>query len=183
MYSLEDFQSAIRYGSIAVSYMPKEEQNKHKLQMIYKAIADTYFMKAIDPDESRHDDFLHAFNYYMKERSILETMTLDDVDRDPTVLPQLIRSSKFNLGVVCSKLPHKSELAEGFLKAAVEDAQALKDYANEKKTWWELGNHYRRMHQDHLVKGCQVREMNIIRQHGFAEDEPLCLEERSKMFL
>ncbi|KAG0792046.1 hypothetical protein G6F16_004657 [Rhizopus arrhizus] len=181
--SLEDFQSAIRYGSVAASYMPKEEQNKHKLQMIYKAIADAYFMKAIDPDESRHDDFLHAFNYYMKERSILETMTLDDVDRDPTVLPQLIRSSKFNLGVVCSKLPHKSELAEGFLKAAVEDAQALKDYANEKKTWWELGNHYRRMHQDHLVKGCQVREMNIIRQHGFAEDEPLCLEERIKFHL
>ncbi|KAG1169187.1 hypothetical protein G6F70_008620 [Rhizopus microsporus] len=181
--SLEDYEAAIRYGTIALSYMPREDQDKSKLQMIYKTIGDTYFIKATDPDESRHDDFFHAYEYYMKEKSILETMTLDDVDRDPTVLPQFHRSNKFNLGVVCSKLPNKREFAEKFLKDAVEDAQTLKDYANEKKTWWELGNHYRRVNQDHLVKACQIREMNIIRQHGFHEDELPCLEERIKFHL
>ncbi|ORE03138.1 hypothetical protein BCV72DRAFT_252042 [Rhizopus microsporus var. microsporus] len=181
--SLEDYEAAIRYGTIALSYMPREDQDKSKLQMIYKTIGDTYFIKATDPDESRHDDFFHAYEYYMKEKSILETMTLDDVDRDPTVLPQFHRSNKFNLGVVCSKLPNKREFAEKFLKEAVEDAQTLKDYANEKKTWWELGNHYRRVNQDHLVKACQIREMNIIRQHGFHEDELPCLEERIKFHL
>ncbi|CAO3660934.1 unnamed protein product [Rhizopus stolonifer] len=180
--SLQDFELAVRYGSIAVSYMPSNHYDKHKLQMIYKTIADAYFIKGLDV-HSNHQDFSKAFEYYMKEKCVLDTMRLDDVDRDPTVLPQLIRSSHFNLGLVCSRIISHSHQAEGYLKLAIDQAQELRDYANEKRTWWELGNHYRRSGQDSFVKGCQVKEMNIIRHHGFKDDEPPCLEERIKLHL
>ncbi|KAI9248759.1 hypothetical protein BY458DRAFT_550844 [Sporodiniella umbellata] len=183
--SLQDFTSAIRYGLVAASYMPADNCDKHKLQSIYKSVADAYFIKGIDPHVSRYNDFLHAFEYYQKEKALIDIMTLDDVDRDPTILPQLNRSSNFNLGVVCSKMMAKDKIvmAEGFLRQAIEQAQKLQDLANEKRTWWELGNHFRRTSQDSFVKGCQVKEMNIIRHHGFKDDEPPCLEERIKFHL
>lgn len=155
--------------------------NKSNLQNAYKVLGDIYFTKSLNQNDSRYDDFENAHRFYKLERNIIDKMTLDDIkDPEPDELLKLKQSSHFNMGVMEAKISSCYEDAENNLKMAITMAHNLKDYAAEKTAWWELGNLYKCAEQIDNVKYCQLKECEIIREHGFTEDELYSFQEKCK---
>lgn len=184
---LSDYESAVKHGLKAISILEELESINQRLakmkslfQSTYRMLGDTYFMKSNDETAARYSDYERAHHYYQLERTIIDTMTLDDVE-DPQEddIKRLTQSSNFNLGVMESKMHNMYSEGEANLKRAIKMAQDLHDYTSEKTAWWELGNLYKRIQQFDLVKECQRREYALAIDHEFGQDQALCFEEIS----
>ncbi|KAG0179480.1 hypothetical protein DFQ28_002791 [Apophysomyces sp. BC1034] len=165
------------------SYLLEAFQYCEKARKALTAVQDTASLANHDSDESKFTDFDHARVYYLKERTVLDTLTSDDYDKDGKVLADLIRSNNFNLGVIETKFPDTKQKAEDYLITALKQAKTLTDAENEKKTWWELGNTFKKRGDLDRVLQCQAKELLLIRRHGFNYDEIPCLTERVKTHL
>ncbi|KAF7727965.1 hypothetical protein EC973_006853 [Apophysomyces ossiformis] len=165
------------------SYLLEAFQYCEKARKPLTLAKDTMGLSKHDPDESKFTDFDHARLYYFKERTVLDTLTSDDYDKDGKILADLIRSNNFNLGVIETKFPDTEQKAEEYLITALRQAKTLCDPENEKKTWWELGNALRKRGILDRVLQCQEKELLLIRRHGFDTDEIPCLVEHVKTHL
>ncbi|KAI8377956.1 uncharacterized protein BYT42DRAFT_362909 [Radiomyces spectabilis] len=175
------YESAIAKGRSLLDLLQQQlGHNNPSLQAAFKSLADVYFKRGHDPSLSKFDDFENARSYYLKERALLDIMTAEDVDGDPLVLSDLIRSSNFNLGVIESKFPGGEQKAEEYLVLAVKQAQQLDDIENEKRAWWELGNVFRKQRNLERLLQCQKKELDLITTHDFKDDEIPCLVECGK---
>lgn len=175
------YESAIRYGILTVNAFKKADNaaNKSGLQNAYKVLADIYFTKSLNANESQFEDFRKAHKFYKLEREVIDTMVLNDIpEPEEGDLEKLKQSSHFNMGVMEAKIPSLFPKAQQNLQDTIKLAKALKDPNSEKTAWWELGNLYKRTQQYDNVKLCQNKELRICKANSFHEDYYYCFEEK-----
>lgn len=180
------YELAVKFGLYTVNEFKKlnSEKNKSNIQSAYRLLGDIYFTKSLNTEESQYSDFIHAHEYYKKEREVIDTMVLADIpDPKEGDLEQLKQSSHFNMGVMESKVPALFRKSQENLQRAIKIARKFEDHDKEKTAWWELGNLYKRTQQYNNVKFCQQKELSIIKTFNLLDDYMYCYEEMMKFHL
>ena len=181
-YSTNMHEQAVQHGIVTIRLFQTTTADKSNLQNAYKMVADIYFTKSLDSEHARYSDYKQAYKYYKLEKTIIDTMVLEDIpDYKPGDLEQIKQSNCFNVGVMAAKIPTLHPKALENLQEAILLAEKLRDPMAEKSAWWEMGNLFKHTKQYDNLKYCQNKEMAIIKKHGLDEEYFIVFEEKGRL--